>query len=46
MEACAVYCKYDFGLVVRYLGGEYMAKWSNTESIVGTVNFQGLGIGD
>ena len=36
-EACAVHCNCDLGLVIRYLGGEYMTKWRDTEGIVDAV---------
>ena len=31
--ACAVHYNLDFGLVARYVGGEYLAKWRDTETI-------------
>ena len=37
MAACVVHYNCDFGLVVRYLGSEYMAKWRDTKSIMGAV---------
>ena len=37
LTACAVYYNLDFGSLVTYLAGEYMAKWRDIEGIVGTV---------
>ena len=37
MAACAVHYQLDVGLVVRYLNGEYLAKWRDIEAIVGAV---------
>lgn len=34
LTACAVHYNLDFGLVVRYLGGEYTAKWRDTHAIL------------
>ena len=37
LVACTVHYDLDIGLVVRYLGGEYTAKWRDIEAIVGAV---------
>ena len=37
LTALAVYYNLDFGLVVRYLAGEYMTKWRDIDVIVGAV---------
>ena len=37
LVACAVHYILDFGLVVRYVGGDYLATWRYTESILGAV---------
>ena len=38
LGACAVHYNLDFGLVVRYVRGEYLATWRDTESILGAVS--------
>jgi len=38
MAACAVHYNMDIGLVVRYLGGEYLARWRDVEAIIGAVD--------
>jgi len=37
LAACAVHYNLDFGLVVRFLSHEYMAKWRNVDAIIGHV---------
>ena len=37
LAACAVHYNLDFGLCIRYLDGEYTAKWRDVESILGAV---------
>lgn len=37
MAACAVHYSLDFGLVVRFLGNEYTAKWRDADEIVSHV---------
>ena len=38
MAACAVYYDLDFGLVLRYLSGEYTGEWRDVNEIVRTVS--------
>ena len=35
LAACAVHYDLYFGLVVRYLDGEYLARWRDIEAIIG-----------
>lgn len=37
MDTYAAHYNFDFGLVVRYLGGEYTAVWKIMQAIVGAV---------
>lgn len=37
LAACAVHYNLDFGLVTRFLGGEYTARWRDTEAILNLV---------
>ena len=37
LAACAVHYNLDFGLVMRYLGGEYTAKWRDVDAILSAV---------
>ena len=37
MTACLVYYKMDYGLVVRYLSGEYTGEWRNVEAVLAAV---------
>ena len=37
MDACYVYYGGDFGLVLRYLGGEYSAEWRDVDAVVDAV---------
>ena len=36
LTACAVHYDLDFGLVTRYLGGEYTAEWRDVNAIIST----------
>jgi hypothetical protein len=36
LTACAVHYDLDFGLVTRYLGGEYTAEWRDVNGIIST----------
>jgi len=36
LTACAVHYDLDFGLVTRYLGGEYTAEWRDVNKIIST----------
>ena len=37
LATCTVHYDLDIGLIVRYVGGEYTAKWRDVESIIGAV---------
>ena len=37
MAACAVHYDLDFGLVLRYLAGEYTVEWRNAEQVIAAV---------
>ena len=38
MAACAVYYDLDFGLVLRFLSGEYTAAWRDVDAIMAAIN--------
>ena len=37
MAACAVHYDLDFGLVLRFLAGEYTAEWRDVEHVITAV---------
>ena len=37
LAACAVHYNLDFGLVLRYISGEHLAKWRDADAIITAV---------